>query len=383
MTLWIVLTLMTALASAALMIPLVRRHETRSEDDPVVSVLKTQLSEIETQAQEGSLRPDEAAALATEVKRRLLVEAREDTAPLRPLGQKALIRLGLGLVAVVALAATGLYAVLGRPDVPSSVATSAQDAPHPGGDVTAMIAGLEAKLKQSPNDAQGWSMLGWSYFQTARYAEAAKAYGRAGALEPANAEHFSAEGEALVRAASQQVTPDASAAFTKALAVDPGDPRARYFLAVGKDQAGNHKGAMDDWIAILKTAPPGAPWAGQIRAFVEQTARERGEDISARLPPLTASPTAPDQAQVAAAGQMTDAQRQAMINGMVEALAARLKANPKDADGWLRLMKARMVMGQPNEAAAALHDARTAFASSPTDIARLSDAAKAMGVPQS
>jgi cytochrome c-type biogenesis protein CcmH len=394
MILWMILTLMVAIAAVGLTIPLVRRYDARPAHGAVVEVLKSQLGEIDDQATAGVVTPEEAEGLRVEVKRRLLAEGREPTPAGRPLGEKSLVRLAFGVIAVVALAATGLYLKLGRPDLATPPAAIAPTSPvadaHPGGgDVAGMIGQLEAKLKQSPNDGEGWAMLGWSYFQTGRFAEAAVAYGRAAALDPHNAEQPSSQGESLVRAADGQVTPEAQMAFRGALAIDPGDPRARYFLAVAKDQAGDHKGAMDDWIAELRTAPAGAPWAVQVRGFVEKIARERGEDISGRLPPLSpaaaqpaaaAETTGPDQAQVAAAGQMSDADRQRMIAGMVEGLSAKLKANPNDLDGWVRLMRARMVMGQADQAAGAYRDARKAFGGSPASLRQLDEAARSMGV---
>ena len=156
-----------------------------------------------------------------------------------------------------------------------------------------MIGQLEAKMKAQPNDPEGWRMLGWSYLQVGRNAEAATAYGRAAALDPHNNEYLSAQGEATVLAAGGQVTPEAETIFRKAVSIEPGDPRARYYLAVGKDQKGDGKGAMDDWIALLKSAPPDAPWAPQVRSFVEKVAADRHIDLKGRLPPAPAQTTTP------------------------------------------------------------------------------------------
>jgi cytochrome c-type biogenesis protein CcmH len=397
MILWMILTVMVALAAVGLTLPLVRRYDARAPRDNVVEVLKSQLADIDAQAASGTVAPPEAEGLRNEVKRRLLTESREAPQASRPLSSRALVALAFGVVAVVALAATGLYARLGRPDLPSASVSAPAAGPsdaapgaHPGGgDVPAMIAQLEAKLKQSPNDPEGWGMLGWSYFQTGRYAEAASAYGQAATLDPKNAEHPSSQGESLVRAAGGQVTPAAQDAFRQALTIDPGDPRARYFMAVAKDQGGDHKGAMDDWIALLRTAPEGAAWATEVRTFVEGVAKQRGEDISARLPPAVATAAAapqvdaaapgPDASQVAAAGQMSDAERQSMIAGMVDNLAAKLRASPNDPDGWVRLMRARMVLGQTDQAAADYRDARKAL--SGAQQAQVREAAKGLGVP--
>jgi cytochrome c-type biogenesis protein CcmH len=398
MMLWIALTVMIALTVCGLTIPLVRRYDHSRKSGTSLDVLKSQLSEVDGQRASGALSDSEADGLRGEIKRRILTEARGAPGVARPLPARLMPGLALGLVAIVALAATGLYAAMGHPELstaapapaPAAANTAqASDPQHPMGDVSSMIAGLENKLKQAPNDAAGWQMLAWSYMRTGRPADAAKAYARAVALDPKNNEYLSAEGEAMAQA-DGQVSPDAAAIFRRAQAADPTDPRARYFLAMFKDQQGDHAGAITDWIALLKSAPPDAPWAGDVRSYVENRAKEQGVDISARLPPAppaasrpVAGPTSPGptEEQMAAAGQMPAGDQQAMIHGMVNKLAAELKANPRDSDGWIRLMRARMVLGEKDQAMVAYRDARKAFADAPSQQAALRDAAQSLSIP--
>ena len=397
MILWIVLTLMIALAVVGLAIPLIRPGGLLDRRTTSAEVLKAQLADLDRQAEAGTTPAEDIAALRLEVERRALAEGVETTPTGRPLGEKALIRLALGLAAVGALGGAGLYALLGRPDLPgagprgAAMAAAPADAAHDGADVQAMIGQLEAQLRQTPEDPNGWRLLGWSYFQTGRFADAAEAYGRAATLEPANAEHFSAQGEALVQAGGGQVTPAALTAFRGALRADPQDPRARYFVAVEMDQRGEREAAMTAWIDLINSAPPGAPWAAEVRTFVEDLARERGQDISSRLRPAPAGsavPAAappgipgPTAAQVAEAGSMSEADRQAMIQGMVGGLEERLRTSPRDRDGWVRLMRARMVLGDSAAATAAYRNGMRAFAGSPTEQAALTEAARGLRVP--
>ena len=395
MILWIVLTLMIALAVVGLARPLIRPGGLLDRRTTSAEVLKWQLADLDRQAEVGATSEADITALRLEVERRALAEGVETVPTGRPLGEKALIRLALGLAAVVALGGAGLYAVLGRPELPgagprnAAMAAAPADGAHDGADVQAMIVQLETQLRQTPEDVNGWRMLGWSYFQTGRFAEAAEAYGRAGTLEPTNAEHFSAQGEALVQAGGGQVTPAALTAFRGALRADPQDPRARYFIAVEMDQRGERDAAMTAWIDLVNSAPDGAPWAVEVRAFVEDLARERGQNISARLRPAPAgSPAAvppgipgPTAAQVAEAQTMSPSDQQAMIQGMVGGLEDRLRTSPRDRDGWVRLMRARMVLGDGAAATAALGNAMRAFADSPSDRAALTEAARGLRVP--
>lgn len=399
MTLWIILTLMVALAVVGIAVPLVRRYETRADGKAAtLAVLKDQLAEIDGQERAGVASAAEAEALRTELRRRLLAESREAATDPRPFGAAGLGRFAFGMAAIVALAATGLYAMMGRPDLTAAVADpAAAPADANAADVDGLIRGLEARMAANPNDAEGWRMLGWSYFQTARFAESANAYRRAVALAPDAPGHQSAFGEALVQAAQGSVTPEAAAAFEAAKRLDPADARARYFLAVLKDQRGDRQSALADWIQLLNEAPADAPWAADLRQFVERIAREDGIDLAGRLKPAaapaqapsvldaslaatTAAP-APTPDQVNAAMAMPAGDRQAMVRGMVDSLAAKLEANPRDSAGWIRLMRARMVLGEPQAATEALRRGLGAFGNSPGEQQALRDAAKSLGVP--
>lgn len=391
MLLWGALSFMVALGVSGLIFALLRPRDTNPFRATTTSVLAGQLADVDSQLAAGDLSPGEAAPLKTEIRRRILAEAREPQKVGKPVPASALPYLAIGIAGVVGLAATFLYAVLGRPDLAAGAHVQTQSAPntadlsHPGGEVSAMIAQLETRMRQKPNDPEGWRMLGWSYLVTGRAADAAKAYGRAVALAPHNADYRSSEGEALVRASGGEVTPSALDSFRAALKEYPGDPRAKYYLALYKDQTGDHDGAMADWIALINNAPPQAPWLSDVRRFVENVARERGLDISAKLlpEPLPANSRngRPSSAEIDAARGMPAADRNTMIHAMVDRLAGELKANPKNAEGWERLMRARMVLGETAAAEAAYHDANAAFANAPDVRVRLRNSARALHVP--
>ena len=391
MILWVILTFMVALGVSGLTFALVRPRDRDRSRSTATAILAAQLADVDSQLAAGELAPGEATSLKTEIRRRILAEAREPETIGKPLPASTLPYLAIGIAGIVALAATALYALLGRPDLAagahvqnSSVDGATANTTHPGGDVTAMIAQLEAKMRETPNDPEGWRMLGWSYLVTGRAADAATAYRRAVALAPHNADYRSSEGEALVRASGGQVTPSALDCFRAALKEDQGDPRAKYYLALYKDQTGDHNGAMADWVALIKSAPPDAPWLSDVRRFVENLARERGLDISAKLPPGPSpakSQAGPAAAQIEAASRMPATDRDAMVHAMVDRLAGELKTNPKDVEGWERLMRARMVLGETAAAAAAYRNASMAFGNAPDIKRRLRNSARALGVP--
>lgn len=390
----IVLVVMLVVAAVGLAIPLVRRYDAAArEGETIAAVIRGQLDEVDAQAASGQIGGDAAAALRTELKRRLLVEGRARPIVVRLLSDRAGARLALIVATVVALVAAGLYAVGGRPDLATSgevaaeVAAVTGTAPPPADTgVGNLIRPLEARAAASPGDATGWRTLAMAYFEEQRFADAAGAYAKAVALRPRDAALLSAQGEALTQAAGGIVTPAAAQAFTAAHDIDAADARSGYFLALARDQRGDHVGAVGDWVALLNSAPADAPWAGQLRGFVEQAAKQAGISLAGKLkapPPIlagAANARGPDAGQVAAAGGMSDEARAAFIKGMVDNLAAKLAANPRDADGWIRLIRARKVMGDDAAAKAALAKGRAAFADDPATAKSIGDAAAAMGV---
>jgi len=420
MTLWIILTALTALAAAWLTIPLVRRHEARVDARAAtIAVLKDQLADVDVQLAAGSIQPGEAEGLRNEIRRRLLAAGHIPAELDRTMGQKSLSGLALGMAAMVAVAAGALYSNMGQPDLASGAAAPDAAAPPAAGaappapadgEVAQLITGLEQKMQGNPNDPEGWRMLGWSYFQTGRYGDAAKAYARAIALKPDGVGYQSAYGEVLVQEAGGQVTPAAAAAFEKAAAQDGADARARYFLGVRKADTGDRKGAIEDWLKLLADSPADAPWLPQLRQMIGQTASAAGIDIAARLaatqpvgtasvpgqpgpadaagaaasavPPGTPAGVmpSPSRDQVQAAQAMNPADRQAMIRGMVDGLAAKLKANPKDEAGWLRLIRARQVLGDAAAARTARDQALAAFTGDAAAQGRIRAAAVEMGL---
>ena len=193
-----------------------------------------------------------------------------------------------------------------------------------------------------------------------------------------------------------KIAPDARQAFRRALQLDPKDARARYFLAATKDIDGDHKGAIDDWFALLADTPAVAPYAQDIRDVITNVGKERNIPVEARLaqakfapptsemrtdgPAVAAAPIpGPTREQMQAATALPQGQQEAMVQGMVDGLANRLKSNPDDADGWIMLMRSRMQLGEEAKAAQALKDASAAFKGKP-DLRRIQEAAASLGV---
>ena len=285
-------------------------------------------------------------------------------------------RVALILAAIAALGAIAVAVLRSRGSGAESTPPAMQ---APVGDVNAAIAGLEKKLAANPDDAKGWHLLGWSYYSVGRYADSARAYSEATKIDPKVAEYWSALGEAQVLSGPGGVTPAAQASFAKALSIEPKDFRSRYFTGVKMDADGDHKGALDLWINMLRESPADAPWQQPVRDLIARVSKANGIDVGNRVPTMTMAPPSPapevmpqgsaatdaipgpSPDQLRAASNLTPSQQDDMAKAMVARLATRLETNPRDPDGWMRLMRARMVMGDPQAARAAMQRAKTVF----------------------
>ncbi len=276
-----------------------------------------------------------------------------------------------------------------------ATAETAMGAPNAAGqnlgDVDSMIAKLAERLKTDTNDGEGFRMLGWSYVNTGRAAEAIPAYKRAVELLPGRADVHAGYGEALVGAANDRVTPEAKTAFDKAVALDPKEPRARFFLALHKAQNGNENAALDEWIALANEMDAGLPWQPDLRQRAQKLADKLGIDIAGRLKSApSATPMSqgnggfitngPDAATVAAADKMPTDQRNAMIDGMVEGLATKLRSNPDNIDGWIKLIRSRVVLKQTQKAKVDVSTARKVFAGQPDKLSAINALASELSI---
>lgn len=308
-------------------------------------------------------------------------------------------RIVLVVAAVLALTAGGVAVYRGQRDA-AAIALPPTPAESQAPAVDDVIARLEARLKSKPDDAEGWRMLGWSYFQTQRYAEAATALKESTKLDPKHAETYSFLGEALVLASKTEgkIPSDAKAAFDKALKLDPKDARARYFRAVAMDLGGQHRKAVDAWFALLKDTPSDAPYAEDIRAVIKNVGARYKIPFEERLAAAQfASPSSgmatngaqvaagaipgPSSAQIQAASNLPKGQQEAMIRGMVDGLEAKLAAKPGNVDGWIMLLRSRMQLGEPGKAGKALQDGLAAFRNDQAAARKLREAAAEIKVP--
>jgi len=296
----------------------------------------------------------------------------------------------LGAAAVLAAGSVGYNVYEGGS---SDTETVAEDNALPS------MEALREAAESSDDDARLWSELAFAHYERGEFAEAAEAYERAIEIDANEAVLWSALGESLVMASRRDPMPaPALAAFERAIELDPGDPRARYFMAVKQDLDDDHEGAISSWLALLADTPSGAPWESDLVRTIQQVGAIHDIEVEDRLATVmqgrapqiavpgsgevagdAASSTVrgPTQQQIADASRLTPGEQEQMIAGMVEGLEARLQNEPDDLDGWVMLMRSRVNLGEPDKARAALS---SAIAANPGEADELRRQAGLLGI---
>jgi cytochrome c-type biogenesis protein CcmH len=346
---WIVAALLTLGASLAILSPMLRSGEAAAAAGAYdIEVYRDQLAELDRDADRGLIRPTEAEEARAEIGRRILRAGRSRNSARRTGGGRSGRLLASAAVLAVPLVSWSLYGVLGSPDLPSEP-LAARLAKNPADStMDELVARAERHLASVPSDVRGWDVLAPIYVRMSRFSDAANAYRTAIRLGGSNAAREAGLGEALAAEQGGMISADAAAAFEKALAIDPKDAKARFFLATAQAQNGRADEAATSWHAMLDDLPADSPWRGA----VEQALAALAE--SSKAPPASATPPGPTRDQVAAANSMSAGDRAAMIEGMVARLDDELRKNPTDPEGWRRLVRSYVVLGRKTEAEDAL-----------------------------
>lgn len=367
-----------------------------------IEVYRDQLDELQRDRNSGLISEGEAEIAHAEIARRLLkVSARQESLKASSSAGSASVwtspwRWGAALVILaVPLIAVASYLQVGSPGMPAQpLASRSIPSVEDNIDMATLIEQAEAFLADNPDDGRGWDVLAPIYMRVERYDAAVKAYRNAIRVLGSTAERQGGLGEALVAQSNGVVSEDARTAFQAAALLQPDNPRSEFFLALALAQEGRQAEAIDAFRKLESTSPAQAPWVPLVRAQLAQLGQEPGPTLAlppvdlADLPGLNQAPqgaagegaeTGPDgpprdgQGQaaeapagpsaedVAAARQMSAEERMEMIRAMVAGLDQRLSDDPDDIEGWQRLVRSYMVLGETGKAAAALERALSAF----------------------
>ena len=339
MLFWFFVIALTLSAVLSVVIPLRIRHRAGVLDETHDrEVYLDQLSELERERQEGRIGDDEAEAARAEIARRL-ISVDKSAARLKP---ESISPLAVRLVAFVALAGIPIATLLayqqtGSPDLPPQPLAARTNMPADHQDIQTLIARAEKHLAENPEDGRGWEVLGPIYMRMERFGEAATAFRNALRLAGPTSDRYASLGEAVLALEGGIVTREARQAFQRAADLDSGNIKARYYLALALRQEGKSDAAAAGFRKILDDSPPDATW----RPFVERALASVDPD---------AAPPGPTDDQIAAASELSASEQAEMIEGMVSRLAERLEQEPDDPDGWVRLVRAYIVLERREDA---------------------------------
>ena len=401
---WTFAAILTFVAVAVVIFPLTRKsRRLQSAEAYDLTVYKSQLKEIDGDVERDLIASDEADAARAEVARRLLIaqealEKQDREKAKQKSGKKSVAEKGaapsttariiaISTVMIVPFISLGLYVVLGSPGLQSQPLAARLQKPPSQQSLTELVASAEKKLKQNPDDLQGWKKLAPIYLSMRRPNEAIKAYQNVLRLEGETSETLTDLGEAIVVREAGIVPDQAFGLFQRANELDTRAPKPRFFLAIGLGQKGQEKKAIEVWDALIKDSKPTAPWVSfaksQIAALqkringdtADKTAQSNGSTATDR--PALSGPSADD---VKAASEMSAGDRQQMIENMVSQLAERLNKEGGSADEWVRLIRAELVLNRPDEASKTVAKALEALQSDVEGLEKVKAAARSLGV---
>ncbi|MCV0396204.1 MAG: c-type cytochrome biogenesis protein CcmI [Rhizobiaceae bacterium] len=372
MTFWIIAALLTLAASLAVLWPFLRTRAGRS-DHPLahdIEVYRDQLAEVERDAARGLIGSQEAVEARAEIGRRIL---RLDQALADDHGRAAMPTgrrwAATAAVLVVPVAGWALYMGLGSPTFGDQPLQARLERDVASSSIEELVARAERHLAENPEDGRGWEVLAPIYMRMGRYNEAETAFRNVIRLSGATADREAGHGEAIMAVAEGLVTEDARAAFERAVELQPGHPKASFYLATAEAQEGRRDEAAERFAALLAGLPVDSPWRGAVEQALGDV---RGADA-----PDQPGPSAAD---IEAAEAMSPEERGEMIEAMVARLDDRLRDNPSDTEGWKRLVRSYIMLNRRDDALAALGRATTALEGEPERLREVREFAASLGL---
>lgn len=329
-----------ALAAAAVLLvatPLFRRPGKDAQDGRM-AVYRDQLLELEREAAAGRLAPSEVAAARLEIQRRMLAVDKTKARIANWSGRREIL---IPIACLLLAGPLAVYLSLGTANMPDMPLSSRGDETGELRELDQAITDLRARLAQDGEDAGALAKLAQALALRGQGEEALERLAEARQRLPLRADLASLQGDLLTRRAEGLVTAEAKFSFEDALKGDPSDARARYHLALALEQGGEPEKALSALETLGRSASTGAAWYPRVVEKAKALATNLGRNPES----LDIAPRGPDAAGMANMATLSEADRATAIRGMVEGLEGRLASTPDDIDGWLRLARAKGVLG--------------------------------------
>lgn len=266
----VIAVVLTALALAWVLPPLLRRRPPDAGVDRAQSnlaLLREQVADLDADLASGTLPAEKYSQARSELERRVLEESESDPSAGEGGAGKGRVA-AVVLAAVIPIAGTLLYLLLGSPG-----ALAPQHAVPGHSDLSVeqlegMVARLEVRLREQPEDGEGWALLARSNLVLQRFPEAVKAYARATALVKDNASLYADYADALAMTQERRLQGEPERLIAQALKIDPDHVKALALAGTVAFEKRDFKGAVGYWEHILKLAPPDSEMAASIRESI-------------------------------------------------------------------------------------------------------------------
>ena len=251
--------------------PLARRVVRPSETCDAVNaaVYRDQLRELEADLRAGTLAPDQYEKAHLEIEARLIADVGTGDAPAEtPRGARG-AALALGLA--IPICALAVYLSVGNP---SAVLPQAAGGANPHGMTVAQfeaaVVRLAARMKDNPEDAEGWMMLGRSYAVLGRFGEASEAYAKAAARMPRDAQLLADYADALAMAQGRTLQGEPEKIILRALAIDPDNVKALLLAGTAAFNRSDPRAAIRHWERVLGLLPKESDMIQRVQASIAQ-----------------------------------------------------------------------------------------------------------------
>ena len=251
--------------------PLLRRGlRTGATRDAVnVAVYRDQLRELEADLRAGTLAPDQHEKAHREIEARLLADVGGGDAPTQSRRHTRAAALALGLA--VPICALAVYFAVGNP---RALLPQAAEGGNPHGlsaqQFEALVSRLAARLKDNPEDAEGWMMLGRSYAVLGRFGESSEAYAKAAARMPRDAQLLADYADALAMAQGRRLQGEPEKIIARALAADPDNIKALALAGTAAFNRSDYPAAIRHWERVLGLLPAESDMVQGVQASIAE-----------------------------------------------------------------------------------------------------------------
>jgi|KBSMisStandDraft_5_1062788.scaffolds.fasta_scaffold00920_9 cytochrome c-type biogenesis protein CcmH len=275
---WLVGAVAAAAVIAWVLRPLLARKKAAppSRAAANVAIYRDQLRELDADLAAGTLAREDYERARAELEARALRDAGQPDAPAAGPAPPALPsgrRFAWALAAAVPLAAVALYVLVGNPGAIDREAQLHASRAQ----VEAMVGRLEARLRENPDDVNGWKLLGRSYGVMGRYGEAAEAYAKAAVRSPRDAQLLADLADVLAMARGQSLQGEPEQLALRALEIEPGNLKALALAGSAAFERKDYAAAAKHWERMLAYVEPNSEDARSIQQNVAEARSLAGD----------------------------------------------------------------------------------------------------------